>query len=95
MSVLLVGTAEHSGFDFAQPPLSKQHDAHHEKFNVHYGSLFFMDWLHGTDELREVVVVDGESRGTRRKIVGKSRQRNQFFEEIMRFCSAKNIPGWE
>lgn len=49
MGVLLVGTAEHSGYDFAQPPLSKAHDMHHEKFNVNYGSLHFMDRLHGTD----------------------------------------------
>ncbi|KAA6413813.1 MAG: sterol desaturase [Lasallia pustulata] len=49
ISVLLVGTAEHSGYNFAQPPVSKAHDLHHEKFNVNYGSLHFMDWLHGTD----------------------------------------------
>jgi sterol desaturase/sphingolipid hydroxylase (fatty acid hydroxylase superfamily) len=49
ISVLLVGTAEHSGYDFAQPPISKAHDLHHEKFNIHYGSLHFMDWLHGTN----------------------------------------------
>jgi sterol desaturase/sphingolipid hydroxylase (fatty acid hydroxylase superfamily) len=49
MSVLFVGTAEHSGYDFAQPPGSKMHDLHHEKSNVHYGSLHFMDWLHGTN----------------------------------------------
>ncbi|KAL9135304.1 MAG: hypothetical protein Q9175_003512 [Cornicularia normoerica] len=48
VSVLLVGTAEHSGYDFAQPPVSKVHDLHHEKFNLNYGSLHFMDWLHGT-----------------------------------------------
>ena len=52
ISVLFVGTAEHSGYDFAQPPVSKVHDLHHEKFNVHYGSLHFMDWLHGTNVLK-------------------------------------------
>ncbi|MCJ1370906.1 hypothetical protein MMC20_002120 [Loxospora ochrophaea] len=54
ISVLLVGTAEHSGYDFAQPPVSKVHDLHHEKFNVNYGTLHFMDWLHGTDVLERV-----------------------------------------
>ncbi|KAI4159544.1 MAG: hypothetical protein L6R39_000325 [Caloplaca ligustica] len=51
ISVLLVSTAEHSGYDFAQPPVTKAHDLHHEKFNVNYGSLHFMDWLHGTNVL--------------------------------------------
>ena len=50
LSLFLVGTAEHSGFDFAQPAVSKFHDVHHEKFNLNYGTLHFMDWTHGTGE---------------------------------------------
>lgn len=49
LSILLVGTAEHSGYDFAQPPVAKTHDLHHEKFTVNYGTLHFMDWVHGTN----------------------------------------------
>lgn len=44
----LIGTAEHSGYDFAQPAFAKTHDLHHEKFTVNYGTLHFMDWMHGT-----------------------------------------------
>lgn len=95
ISVLLIDMMEHSGFDFAQPLLLKQHDTHYEKYNVHYRSLFFIDWLHGTDELWEMVAVDEESRGMRQKIMRNFRQRNLFFEEIWRLCSARNIPGWE
>ena len=51
LTLYLVGTAEHSGLDFAQPTVSVFHDLHHEKFTVNYGTLHFMDWLHGTDQI--------------------------------------------
>ncbi|KAI5459462.1 fatty acid hydroxylase [Mariannaea sp. PMI_226] len=40
----------HSGYDFGG--LARRHDLHHEKFNLHYGVTGWLDWLHGTDELR-------------------------------------------
>ena len=46
---LLIGTAEHSGFDFFSQPFSaRDHDEHHLKPTVNFGSLGFMDWIHGT-----------------------------------------------
>lgn len=62
ISVLLVGTAEHSGYDFAQPQVSKAHDLHHEKFNVNYGSLHFMDWLHGTESPEQAQIAAKDSK---------------------------------
>ncbi|EZF34277.1 fatty acid hydroxylase domain-containing protein [Trichophyton mentagrophytes] len=41
----------HSGYDFLSGK-AKMHDLHHEKFNLNYGSIGFLDWLHGTDRLR-------------------------------------------
>ena len=29
------------------------HDLHHEKFNLNYGSMGVLDWVHGTDRLRK------------------------------------------
>ncbi|THY52879.1 sterol desaturase [Aureobasidium pullulans] len=37
----------HSGYDFFTV-LSKKHDLHHEKSRVNFGTLGFLDWLHGT-----------------------------------------------
>ncbi|EME44636.1 hypothetical protein DOTSEDRAFT_130112 [Dothistroma septosporum NZE10] len=37
----------HSGYDFFAT-LSKPHDKHHEEFNKNFGTLGFLDWLHGT-----------------------------------------------
>jgi sterol desaturase/sphingolipid hydroxylase (fatty acid hydroxylase superfamily) len=37
----------HSGFDFFAAQ-AKMHDLHHEKFNVNFGSVGGLDWLHGT-----------------------------------------------
>ena len=51
LTLYLIGTAEHSGLDFAQPTVSEFHDLHHEKFTVNYGTLHFMDWFHGTDQV--------------------------------------------
>lgn len=44
--------AAHSGYDFFRPPFkAEMHDLHHEKFNVNYGGVWMLDWLHGTDKL--------------------------------------------
>ncbi|CAK7245647.1 MAG: hypothetical protein STHCBS139747_007231 [Sporothrix thermara] len=52
MTVMLVGTATvHSGYDFFDGA-AKMHDLHHEKFNLNYGSVGLMDWLHGTNQLK-------------------------------------------
>lgn len=40
----------HSGYDFFRNK-AKMHDLHHEKFNLNYGSIGFLDWVHGTDKL--------------------------------------------
>ncbi|KAK4145121.1 fatty acid hydroxylase superfamily-domain-containing protein [Dichotomopilus funicola] len=49
LGVMLVETAAvHSGYDF-WAGLARTHDAHHEKFTVHFGAYGWMDWLHGTD----------------------------------------------
>ncbi|THX57400.1 sterol desaturase [Aureobasidium pullulans] len=37
----------HSGYDFFTV-LSRKHDLHHEKSRVNFGTLGFLDWLHGT-----------------------------------------------
>jgi len=51
LSFELVETCNaHSGYSFVKIPWSSRyHDFHHEKFNVFYGSIGFLDWLHGTD----------------------------------------------
>lgn len=41
----------HSGYDFFDGQ-ARMHDAHHEKFNLNYGSVGILDWLHGTDRLK-------------------------------------------
>ncbi|KAJ5761117.1 hypothetical protein N7520_008273 [Penicillium odoratum] len=40
----------HSGYDFFHNK-AKMHDLHHEKFNLNYGSVGLLDWIHGTDKL--------------------------------------------
>ncbi|KAJ5211587.1 uncharacterized protein N7498_003233 [Penicillium cinerascens] len=40
----------HSGYDFFHNK-AKMHDLHHEKFNLNYGSIGLLDWVHGTDKL--------------------------------------------
>ncbi|KAL4894438.1 fatty acid hydroxylase superfamily-domain-containing protein [Aspergillus ambiguus] len=40
----------HSGYDFFRAK-AKMHDLHHEKFNLNYGSIGLLDWVHGTDQL--------------------------------------------
>jgi methylsterol monooxygenase len=39
----------HSGYHFPFLPSPEFHDFHHLKFNVNYGVLGFLDWLHATD----------------------------------------------
>jgi methylsterol monooxygenase len=52
LAAMLVETATvHSGYDFLMG-IAKSHDAHHEKFSVHFGAYGWMDWLHGTDGSR-------------------------------------------
>lgn len=49
----LVNTATvHSGYDFFCHK-ARAHDLHHEKFNLNYGSLGLLDWVHGTDQLKK------------------------------------------
>lgn len=40
----------HSGYDFFNN-MAKAHDLHHEKFNLMYGSIGLLDWIHGTNVL--------------------------------------------
>lgn len=42
----------HSGYDFFRNK-AKMHDLHHEKFNLNYGSIGLLDWVHGTDILEK------------------------------------------
>ncbi|KAM0493407.1 hypothetical protein ACHAP8_009234 [Fusarium lateritium] len=45
----LIETATvHSGYDFFGGA-AYRHDRHHERFNVHFGGMPWLDWLHGTD----------------------------------------------
>ncbi|KAF7984588.1 hypothetical protein HWV62_13821 [Athelia sp. TMB] len=45
----LVSTATtHSGYDFMNG-WARFHDLHHEKFNVAFGAIGLMDWIHQTD----------------------------------------------
>jgi sterol desaturase/sphingolipid hydroxylase (fatty acid hydroxylase superfamily) len=41
----------HSGYKIPGFPDSRKHDFHHEKFNVNFGVLGILDYLHGTDKL--------------------------------------------
>ena len=40
----------HSGYHLPFLPSNENHDFHHKRFNVNYGSLGILDYLHGTDE---------------------------------------------
>jgi len=50
-TVLIDTTTVHSGYDFFYGA-ARKHDAHHEKFNLNYGTIGVMDWLYGTDGRR-------------------------------------------
>lgn len=46
----LIETATvHSGYDFFHGA-AKKHDRHHERFDVYFGGIGLLDWVHGTDE---------------------------------------------
>ena len=46
----LVETATvHSGYDFFAGA-ARKHDRHHERFDVYFGGLGLLDWVHGTGE---------------------------------------------
>lgn len=46
----LIETATvHSGYDFFGGA-AKRHDRHHERFDVHFGGMPWLDWIHNTDE---------------------------------------------
>lgn len=45
---LLETSTVHSGYDFFAGA-ARMHDRHHERFNVNFGALGFLDWVHGTD----------------------------------------------
>jgi sterol desaturase/sphingolipid hydroxylase (fatty acid hydroxylase superfamily) len=45
----------HSGFDFFRGA-ARKHDRHHERFNVYFGGLGLLDWIHGTDEKKTAKV---------------------------------------
>lgn len=38
----------HSGYDFLYG-YARLHDLHHEKFNVAFGAIGLMDWIHQTE----------------------------------------------
>ena len=49
----LIETATvHSGYDFFGGA-AKRHDRHHERFDVHFGGMPWLDWIHKTDERME------------------------------------------
>ncbi|KAF7976547.1 hypothetical protein HWV62_6197 [Athelia sp. TMB] len=49
LATQLLSTATvHSGYDFFAG-YARFHDLHHEKFNVAFGALGWLDWFHGTD----------------------------------------------
>ena len=41
----------HSGYHLPFLPSNENHDYHHKRFNVNYGSLGILDEFHGTDAL--------------------------------------------
>jgi len=51
-SALVETAATHSGYDFFRPSLkANMHDLHDEKFNVNFGGLWMLDYLHGTYDM--------------------------------------------
>jgi len=41
----------HSGYHLPFMPSPEAHDFHHLRFNVNYGVMGVLDWIHGTDQL--------------------------------------------
>jgi sterol desaturase/sphingolipid hydroxylase (fatty acid hydroxylase superfamily) len=54
---LLETATVHSGYDFLSGA-AKMHDLHHEKFLINFGSLGFLDWVHGTGKLTKKAAAD-------------------------------------
>ena len=50
--MLLETATVHSGYDFLGG-VARSHDAHHERFSVHFGAYGWMDWVHGTGDKRK------------------------------------------
>ena len=49
-SLVIINTLiGHSGYHLPFLPSSEAHDFHHLRFNVNYGTLGILDYLHGTD----------------------------------------------
>ncbi|KAH7311612.1 fatty acid hydroxylase superfamily-domain-containing protein [Stachybotrys elegans] len=46
---LLETATTHSGYDFLAGA-ARKHDRHHERFDVYFGGIGILDWLHGTGE---------------------------------------------
>lgn len=46
---LLETALVHSGYDVLAGA-ARRHDRHHERFNVYFGGIGLLDWLHGTVE---------------------------------------------
>jgi methylsterol monooxygenase len=46
---LLETSVVHSGYDFLHGA-ARKHDRHHERFDVYFGGIGVLDWIHGTDE---------------------------------------------
>lgn len=46
---LLETATVHSGYDFFGGA-ARKHDRHHERFDVYFGGIGLLDWVHGTDE---------------------------------------------
>ncbi|KGO71170.1 hypothetical protein PITC_096570 [Penicillium italicum] len=42
----------HGGHDFFCHK-ARAHDLHHKKFNLNYGSLGLLDWVHGADKAKK------------------------------------------
>ncbi|KAL5276005.1 FAXDC2.2 family protein [Megaselia abdita] len=47
--VIFNAVHEHSGYHLPFLPSTQAHDFHHAKFNVNYGIIGLLDWMHGTD----------------------------------------------
>lgn len=48
-SMLIETSTVHSGYDFLGG-VARKHDRHHERFDVYFGGIGVLDWLHGTGE---------------------------------------------
>lgn len=58
---LLKTTTVHSGYDFFAG-IARMHDLHHEKFNVAFGTVGLLDWVHKTDGKSKLAARRGEKK---------------------------------